>query len=258
MMRGGTSHGPYFLAKDLPAERDAIAKVLIAAMGAGSPLQVDGIGGGRPTTSKVAILSPSEHEWAEVDYLFAQVHAEKAEVDFSPSCGNMLAGVGPAAIERGLIAASEGTTAVRIRNVNTEALIEAIIETPGGVVNYQGDARIDGVPGSAAPVILNFMNVIGSKTGKLFPTGQSIDTINGVEVTCIDVAMPMVIARAEDFGISGYEDRETIDANTALFEKIEAVRLVAGKKMGMGDVSASVTPKFGLLSPAREGGNSTA
>lgn len=254
LMRGGTSKGPYFLAQDLPESRDEIAKVLIAAMGAGSPLQVDGIGGSRPTTSKVAILSPSKDDWAEVDYLFAQVHAEKAEVDFSPSCGNMLAGVGPAAIEHGLKRVTESTTSVRIHNVNTGALIEAQVETPDGEVNYSGDARIDGVPGTAAPIILNFKNVIGSKTGKLFPTGNPKDLIGGFEVTCIDVAMPMVIGLAEDFGITGHETRETIDENKALFERFEKVRMEAGKLMGFGDVSHSVVPKFGLLAKAAKDG----
>ena len=254
LMRGGTSRAPYFLAQDLPGDRDMLARVLIAAMGAGSPLQVDGIGGGQPTTSKVAILSPSDDEWAEVDYFFAQVHAERAEVDFGPSCGNILAGVGPAAIELGLVAPAGGTTAVRIRNVNTGARIEAVVETPDGAVSYEGEARIDGVPGTAAPVVLNFRDVVGSKTGALFPTGAPRERVQGVDVTCIDVAMPMVIGRAEDFGITGYESRDELDANGALFKTIERVRLEAGERMGLGDVSGSVVPKFGLLAAPREGG----
>ena len=254
VMRGGTSRAPYFLARDLPSEREAMGRVLIAAMGAGSPLQVDGIGGGQPTTSKTAILSPSDDGWAEVDYLFAQVHAERAEVDFGPSCGNILAGVGPAAIELGLVRPRGETTAVRIRNVNTGARIEAIVETPDGRVNYDGEARIDGVPGSSAPVLLNFRDVVGSKTGALFPTGEARESVQGIEVTCIDVAMPMVIARAADLGISGYETRDELDANGALFAAIERVRLEAGTRMGLGDVSKSVVPKFGVLAAPREGG----
>lgn len=254
MMRGGTSRGPYFNATDLPEDRDQLANTLVAAMGANSPLQVDGIGGSRPTTSKVAMLSTSDHEWADIDYFFAQVHAERPEVDFSPSCGNILAGVGPAAIEMGLIDPNSEATSVKIRNTNTGALIEARIETPGGTVSYSGDARIDGVPGTSAPIILNFMNVIGSKTGKLFPTGNALDTIDGIEVTCIDVAMPMVIARAADFGLTGYESREELDANTALFEAFEPIRISAGELMGFGDVANSVIPKFGLLATPRKGG----
>ena len=255
MMRGGTSRGPYFKATDLPEDRDAVAKILIAAIGAHSELHVDGIGGAQPTTSKVAILSCSEHEWADIDYLFAQVNAQKPEVDFSPSCGNILSGVGPAALEMGLIEPRGANTSVKIRSVNTGALVEAIVETPDGQVNYSGDARIDGVPGTAAPVLLNFMNVIGSKTGQLFPTGHPIDEFQGCRVTCIDVAMPMIIGRAQDFGITGYESREELDANPQLFEAIEKVRIPAGKLMGLGDVSRLVVPKFGLLAPPRKGGS---
>ena len=254
MMRGGTSRGPYFNAADLPQDRERLAKVLIAAMGAGAPLQVDGIGGAAPTTSKVAMLSRSAHEGAEIDYFFAQVHATEASVDFKPSCGNILAGVGPAAIEMGLAEAGDGETRVRIHNVNTGALIEAVVQTPDGTVTYDGGARIDGVPGTAAPVILNFMNVIGSKTGKLFPTGQRIDEIDGVAVTCIDVAMPMVIARAESFGLTGYESREELDANRAFYDRMEPIRRAAGMRMGLGDVSESVVPKFGLLARPISGG----
>ncbi len=254
LMRGGTSRAPYYNRADLPADEETLAEVLIAAMGAGSPLQVDGIGGGQPTTSKVAMLSPSDDEWADVDYFFAQVHAEKREVDFSPSCGNILAGVGPAALEMGLMEPQGDETSIKIRNTNTGARIEAIVQTPGGHVTYEGDATIDGVPGTSAPVLLNFMDVIGSKTGALFPTGNPRDVIGGFEVTCIDVAMPMVIARAEDFGVTGYETREELDGNRELFEMFEPVRIAAGKLMGLGDVGKSVVPKFALLAKPRGGG----
>ncbi len=251
LMRGGTSRAPYYKRADLPADEETLAEVLMAAMGAGSPLQVDGIGGGQPTTSKVAMLSPSDDEWADVDYFFAQVHAEKREVDFSPSCGNILAGVGPAAVEMGLVEPHGAETSVKIRNTNTGARIEAIVQTPGGKVTYEGDAAIDGVPGTSAPVLLNFMDVIGSKTGALFPTGNPRDVIDGFEVTCIDVAMPMVIARAEDFGVTGYETREELDGNRALFETFEPIRIAAGELMGLGDVTKSVVPKFALLAKPR-------
>ena len=254
LMRGGTSRAPYFLAEDLPGDRDALARVLIAAMGAGSPLQVDGIGGGQPTTSKTAILSPSDDGWAEVDYLFAQVHAERAEVDFGPSCGNILAGVGPAAIEMGLVAPGRDETRVRIRAVNTGARIEARVQSPGGRVEYEGDVAIAGVPGTAAPVTLDFRDVVGNATGALLPTGSARDTIDGVEVSCIDVAMPMVIARADAFALSGHESAEALDADRAFYDRMEPIRLEAGRRMGLGDVSRSVVPKFGLLSAARAGG----
>ncbi|MGI9400111.1 MAG: 4-oxalomesaconate tautomerase [Rhizobiaceae bacterium] len=258
LMRGGTSKGPYFNRADLPEDRDQLAKVLIAAVGAGHPLNIDGVGGGNAVTTKVAMLSRSEDEWADIDYFFAQVSVDQELVDFAPTCGNILAGVGPAALEMGLLPITGDTTNVNIHSVNTEAQVEAVVETPDGAVNYDGDASITGVPGTAAPVILNFMNVIGSKTGTLFPTGQSRQEIEGYEVTCIDVAMPMVIGRAEDFGITGYESREELEENKALFEKIEKVRLKAGELMGLGDVTKSVVPKFGLLAPAREGGTAAA
>lgn len=254
LMRGGTSRGPYFNRADLPADEDRLADVLIAAMGAGAALQVDGIGGGQPTTSKVAMLSPSDDPDADIDYFFAQVHAEERSVDFRPTCGNILAGVGPAAIEMGMLPADGAETTVRIRSVNTGAYVDAIVQTPDGRVRYDGPARIDGVPGTAAPVILNFKNVIGSRTGALFPTGSPRDVIDGVEVTCIDVAMPMMIARAEAFGLTGYESREELDANREFFARMEPLRLEAGARMGLGDVSQSVVPKVGLLAPPREGG----
>lgn len=253
-MRGGTSRGPYFNSGDLPDDRDALARVLITAMGAGSPLQVDGIGGGQPTTSKVAMLSASDHEWADVNYFFGQVNAERAEVDFAPSCGNMLAGVGPAALEMGLVAPAGPETRVRIHAVNTGALVEAVVQTPGGNVEYEGEAKVDGVPGTAAPVILNFMDVVGSKTGGLFPTGSTTDIIDDLEVTCIDAAMPMVIARAGDLGLTGYESPAEMDANRAFYERMEPLRIKAGELMGLGDVSQSVIPKIGILSAPREGG----
>lgn len=254
-MRGGTSRGPYFHRSDLPENREELAEVLIAAMGAGHPLQIDGIGGGASVTSKVAMLSRSDHDWAQVDYFFAQVSVGERSVDFAPSCGNILSGVGPFAIEQGLVEAQDGETRVRIHNTNTGALIEAIVQTPGGRVNYEGDTRIDGVPGTAAPIVLNFMDVIGSKTGKLFPTGNAVDTVDGIALTCIDVAVPMVIARAADFGLSGYETREELDADTAFFARMEAIRREAGERMGLGDVSNKVVPKFAILAAPRAGGS---
>jgi len=254
LMRGGTSRGPYFNAADLPSDRETLGEVLMAAMGAGVPLQVDGVGGAQPTTSKVAVLSPSASERADIDYLFAQVHAVERSVDFKPSCGNILAGVGPAAIEMGLVPADGDQTVVRIRNVNTGAFISAVVQTPGGKVEYEGDAHIDGVPGTAAPIVLNFMDVVGSKTGALFPTGRPQDLVGGIAVTCIDVAMPMVIARADAFGLTGHETREALDANRDFFARMEPVRIEAGGMMGLADVAKSVVPKFGILAKPAHGG----
>ena len=248
-MRGGSSRGPYFRRSDLPRDRDLLARVLISAVGSGHPLNIDGIGGGNAVTTKVAMLSASDDDWADIDYFFAQVSVEDRLVDFKPTCGNILSGVGPAAVEMGLIEPRESITDIRIRAVNTGARVLARIETPGGMPHYEGSAAIDGVPGSAAPVELNFMDVAGSSTGAFLPSGRIIDIIDGVEVTCMDVAMPMVIARAADFGLTGHESREELDANRGFFQRMEAIRVKAGELMGMGDCSQSVTPKFGLVAP---------
>jgi len=253
-LRGGTSRGPYFLRGDLPEEKEALSRVLIAVVGAGNPRNIDGIGGGTAVTTKVAMLSASEEDAADVDYFFAQVAVEEELVDYKPTCGNILVGVGPAAIEMGLVEAADPETRVRIRAVNTGALVESIVKTPGGQVQYEGDVAIDGVPGTAAPVALNFLEVVGSQSGSMFPTEGRTDVIDGTEVTCIDVAMPMMIGRAEDFGVSGYETVAQLDENKALFERMEALRLEAGRRMGFGDVSESVIPKIGLISKPREGG----
>ncbi|WP_376873610.1 4-oxalomesaconate tautomerase [Albirhodobacter sp. R86504] len=258
LFRGGTSRGPYFNRADLPADRDTLANVLIAALGSGQKLNIDGIGGGAAVTTKVAMLSKSDAADIDIDYFFAQVSVEDQLVDFKPTCGNILSGVGPAAIEMGLIAPQGETTRVRIRAVNTGAVVEAIVATPNGTVSYEGPAKVDGVPGSSAPIYLNFMGVVGSSTGALLPTGAVRDVIEGVEVTCMDVAMPIVIARAADFGLTGYESAESLDANRDFFAKIEPIRIKAGALMGLGDVTKSVTPKFALLAPPRHGGTITA
>jgi 2-methylaconitate cis-trans-isomerase PrpF len=177
--------------------------VLLAVVGSGHSLNIDGIGGGAPVTTKVAILSHSEDEWTDVDYFFAQVSVEDRLVDYKPTCGNILSGVGSAALEMGLVAPAGDETSINIRAVNTGARVVAKVQTPGGLVTYDGDAAIDGVPGTAAPVELQFMDVVGGVTGALLPTGNLVDEIDGIRVTCMDVAMPMVIARAEDFGLSG-------------------------------------------------------
>ncbi len=258
-VRGGTSRGPYFLRSDLPEDMESLSRVLISVMGAGNKRTIDGLGGGVEVTTKVAMLSKSTDGAADVDYFFAQVGVEKPLVDYKPTCGNILVGVGPAAIEMGLVEASHPETRVRIRAVNTGALVEAIVQTPGGRVEYEGDTAIDGVPGTAAPVALDFLEVVGSRTGGvMFPTGQAVDVIDGVEVTCIDVAMPMMIGRATDFGITGYETAEELDANRDLFARMEAIRIEAGKRMGFGDVRESVTPKVGLIAKARNGGHFSA
>jgi 2-methylaconitate cis-trans-isomerase PrpF len=253
-MRGGTSRGPYFRAADLPtdpAERD---RLLAGVMGSGHDLQVDGIGGGHPQTSKVAIVGPSSRPGADIDYLFAQAGVQQARIDTSPNCGNMLAGVGPFAIEAGMIPATDPETRVRIHNVNTGKLIEAIVQTPGGVVAYEGGTAIDGVPGTAAPVLLSFLDAAGAKTGRLLPTGTARDRVGGVEATCIDMAMPLVILRAADLGKAGDERPSDLEADTAFLERLEAIRREAGALMGLGDVAERVIPKPVLVSGPRAGG----
>ena len=253
-MRGGTSRGPYFRREDLPEDLDTLAEVLIAAVGAGHPLNIDGIGGGAAVTTKVAMLSKSDDDWADVDYFFAQVSVTEKLVDFKPTCGNILSGVGPAAIEMGLVEPDGDVTEIKIRAVNTGAQVVSKVQTPKGVLTYEGDTEIAGAPNPGAAIQLTFMGVVGSGTGAFLPTGNLRDEIDGIEVTCMDVAMPVAIARASDFGLTGYESAQELDDNKEFFARMEAVRLKAGELMGMGDVSKSVTPKFAILAPARGGG----
>ena len=257
LMRGGTSKGPYFKAEDLPTDPEARDKLLLRIMGSPDIRQIDGIGGATTVTSKVAIVSVSEHPDADIDYLFAQVDIEKEVVDTAPTCGNMLAGVGPFAIEEGMFPATDGTTQLRIRNINTESFIEAVIQTPSETVTYEGDCAIDGVPGTAAPIKLNFFNITGSKTGKLLPTGNVRDDIDGIEVTCIDVAMPMVIANAKSFGKTGYETQAELESDKTFMERLEHTRRTAALKMGMGDVKNSVVPKIALVAAPQGTGHFT-
>lgn len=254
IMRGGTSRGPFFHASDLPADIPTRDAVLLAVMGSPHEYQVDGIGGSISVTSKVAMISRSKHPDADVDYLFAQVQVNERMVDTRPNCGNMLVAVGPFAIETGLVPAQRGETTVRIFNVNTQSLIDSIVQTPAGQVTYAGDAAIDGVPGTAAPVKLNFKSAIGAVTRKMLPTGKPLDVIDGIEASCVDIAMPVVLMRADAFGKSGHESAAELDRDRELFARMEAIRRKAGVLMGMGDISKSVVPKIALLSPPRKGG----
>ncbi|WP_316160495.1 4-oxalomesaconate tautomerase [Bradyrhizobium sp. SZCCHNRI20481] len=257
LMRGGTSKGPFFLASDLPSDPARRDEILLSVMGSGHPLQIDGIGGGNPVTSKVAIVGPASVPGADVDYLFAQVRIDQQLVDTSPNCGNMLAAVGPFAIEAGLVPAKGPATLVRIHNVNTRQLIEAEVPTPNGKVSYLGDASIDGVPGRAAPIALTFLDA-ANRMDEMFPTGEANETIDDVDVTLIDCAMPMMIVRAEDLGVTGYESAAALSANAALLERLERLRVAAGGRMGLGDVRDRVIPKPVLLAPAVHGGHVSA
>ena len=253
LMRGGTSKGLYFERADLPVDPRARDRVLLAAMGSPDPRQIDGAGGANPLTSKVAIVGPSAKRDVDVEYLFAQVPTEGTSVDMNPTCGNILAGVGPFAIERGLVEAADGETRVRIHLTNTGGLVEAVVRTPGGHVQYDGEAAIDGVPGTGAPVLLNLMRCVGSKTGAMLPSGHPRDEIDGVPVTLIDVAMPMMVVQAAPLGKTGYETPTELDADTSLLARLERMRRTAGELMGLGDVSGTVIPKVSLVAPPRNG-----
>jgi 4-oxalomesaconate tautomerase len=253
-MRGGSSKGLFFKASDLPDSDSERERILVAAMGA-DRRQIDAVGGAHPLTSKVAIVRPSEEDGVDVDYLFAQVVVGEGRLDTTPNCGNMLAAVGPFAIETGLVKAEQFETSIRVRMLNTGNLCELIVQTPGGKVNYEGDATVDGVPGTAAPIICNYLDVAGSVCGSLFPTGQLIDVVDGVEVTCIDNGMPVVVLRAADFGVTGSESPQDLDANDELKRRLESIRLQIGPRMNLGDVTNKVVPKMSLISAPADGGH---
>ena len=256
-MRGGTSKGGYFLKDDLPTDVVARDALLLRIMGSPDLRQIDGMGGADPLTSKVAAVSKSIRPGVDVDYLFLQVFVDQAIVSDAQNCGNILAGVAPFAIERGLVEVTGDETRVTIFMENTGQIAVATMQTPGGFVSYEGDARIDGVPGSAAPIPLQFRDTAGSSCGALLPTGNPVDIINGVPVTLIDNGMPCVVMKAVDVGITGYEDRETLDADAPLKAKIEAIRLTVGERMKLGDVTAKSVPKMMLVAPPKNGGTIT-
>ncbi|MBN8829863.1 MAG: 4-oxalomesaconate tautomerase [Sphingomonadales bacterium] len=253
-MRGGTSKGAFFLAEDLPQDVAARDAFLLRVMGSPDPRQIDGMGGADPLTSKVAVVKKSEREGVDVDYLFLQVFVDQPIVTDAQNCGNMLAGVGPFAIERGLIAPTGDETRVAIFMENTGQVAVATVQTPGGVPSYEGSASISGVPGTSAPIPLAFRDTAGSSCGALLPTGNGVDEIDGIKVTMIDNGMPCVVFLASDVGVTGYEDRETLDANTEMKARIEAIRLKAGPLMNLGDVKEKSVPKMMLVAPPKEGG----
>jgi 4-oxalomesaconate tautomerase len=254
VMRGGTSKGLVFLAGDLPAGPAVRDAVLLAAMGSPDEREIDGMGGAHPLTSKVAVVSRSGRDDADVEYLFLQVWPDRAEVSDKQNCGNMLAAVGPFAIERGLVPAGDPETPVRIWMRNTQTLATARIQTPGGSVRYDGAARIDGVPGSHAPIPIEFADVAGSSCGALLPTGNPADVIEGTKVTCIDNGMPVVCLAAADLGVTGQEPPAELEHNAELTRRVEAIRLAAGPLMNLGDVASATVPKMSLLSPPSRGG----
>jgi 4-oxalomesaconate tautomerase len=254
-MRGGTSKGPFFLGSDLPTDTMLRDRVLLAVMGSPDKRQIDGLGGAEPLTSKVAIVSRSQRPGCDVDYLFAQVVIEQPLVDVSPNCGNMLAGVGPFAIERGLVPAVDPVTSVSIYMVNTGNLARALVPTPGGVVRYDGDTAIAGVPGTAAAIHVDFLDTAGSVCESLLPTRRARDRVEGIDVTCIDNGMPVVVIPARSLGKTGYESPYDLDADLQFKARLERIRLAAGLLMGLGDVTRKVVPKMTLIAPALAGGH---
>lgn len=253
-MRGGTSKGPFFLASDLPSDVEARNQALLTIMGSPDVRQIDGIGGAHPLTSKVAIVSPSIRDDVDVEYLFLQIIPETGAVSDSQNCGNMLAGVGPFAIERGVVDAQDGETTVRVFMVNSDSRADLIVQTPHQKVTYHGMARIDGVPGTHAPILQNYYGTAGAQCGALLPTGNEIDVLDGIECTLIDNGMPSVLIRAKDLGLGGYEAPEELESNDNLKTRLEAIRLQAGVLMNLGDVTHMTIPKMCLIAPPRNGG----
>ena len=254
-MRGGTSRGPFFLESDLPADVPTRDRVLLAVMGSPDRRQIDGLGGAHPLTSKVGIVRRGSKPEVDLDFLFAQVMVDQATVDTTPNCGNMLAAVVPFALETGLLAARGESTTLRVLTLNTDMQCDVTVETPGGKVSYDGDAEIDGVPGSSAPIRINFLDTAGSVAASLLPTGKALDEIDGLQVTCIDNGMPLVMMRAIDLGRTGYESVAEMNADTELKIRLEALRLKAGELMGLGDVSKKTYPKMCLIAPPKEDGS---
>lgn len=255
LMRGGTSKGAYLLADDLPGDPPERDRLLLRIMGSPDPRQIDGLGGATTLTSKVAIVSPSSRDDCDVDYLFAQVGTDTGTVDTGPTCGNILSGVGPFALLRGLVQAQQDETTVRIWDVNTASRMRAVLPTPGGSLEFEGVAAIDGVPGTAAPIMIEFLDVLGPLTGRFLPTGNARDEIDGVPVTCVDSVNPVVLVHADDLGETGQESPEQLDDDHPMLERLESIRRGASLAMGLGDAADRVLPKIALLSPPAEGGH---
>ncbi|MCZ0737696.1 4-oxalomesaconate tautomerase [Phreatobacter sp. AB_2022a] len=255
MMRGGTSKGAYFLCSDLPAEAGARDALLLKVMGSPDARQIDGLGGAHPLTSKVAIVSRAADPDADIDFLFAQVLVDEPRVDLNQNCGNILAGVAPFAIERGLVPAADPVTRVKVRTVNTGTLAELLVETPGGRVTYAGGTRIDGVPGTAAPIAIDFLDAAGSVCGALLPTGRAVDRVAGVEATLIDNGMPVIVLAASAVGRTGYEPHGQLNEDTALKARLEEIRLAAAPLMNIANAAHKNVPKLCLVAPPRAGGH---
>lgn len=256
-IRGGTSKGPCFLREDLPSETTERNDLLLRLMGSPDERQIDGVGGGNSLSSKVVIVGKSTRPGVDIDYLLCQVHINNPIVETSLNCGNMLSAVAPFAIEKGLVKAVHPVTNVSIYNENTGVIMESVVQTPHGFITYSGDAHIDGVPGTGAPIKLTFLEAVGSKTKKLLPTGKEVDEIDGIAVSCVDVAVPMVIVKASSFGKTGYESKKELDEDKSFMERLEIIRKKAAIKMGLGDVTQAINPKICIVAAPRENGTIT-
>ena len=265
-MRGGTSKGPFFKEGDLPSQIALRDKVLLSVMGSPDKRQIDGLGGAHPLTSKVGIVRKSAKPGVDLDFLFAQLQPDKDTVDTTPNCGNMLAAVVPFALETGMVEPRGPESTFRVLTLNTDMQCDITVQTPGGVVEYEGDARIDGAPGTSAPIKINFLDTAGSVCSGLLPTGNVRDTITvegegfapfTLDVTCIDNGMPLVMFKASDVGRTGYESVAEMNADVELKRRIEALRLQISLRMGLGDVAKKNYPKMTLIAPSRSGGTLT-
>lgn len=254
MIRGGTSRGAYFHGRDLPSDTVLRDRMLVRVMGGPDALQIDGIGGGHPLTSKVAVVDPAQDDEADVDFLFLQIDPAAQTVSDVQNCGNILAGVGLFALAEGLVVAGDGTTVVRVRMLNSGALCHLEMPTPHGQIQTEGETIIDGVPGAGAPIVCNYMDVAGATCGAMLPTGGVVDVIDGVRVTAVDNGMPVVVLRAEDLGVGGNEAPHDLDNNTYLKAQLENIRLQIGRAMNLGDVTAKSVPKMCLVSKPTSGG----
>lgn len=255
LMRGGTSRAACFHRTDLPEDADRLSAVLAAVMGGPDAIQVDGIGGGHPLNNKVAVIGPATVPDADVDYLFLQVVPGEGRASSAQNCGNVLAAVGPFALETGLVKPRGDETVITVNMLNTGKLCRLTVQTPGGRVRYGGSCVLDGVPGASAPIVCDFLDVAGSTCGALLPTGSVRDEVDGVAITCIDNGMPVVLLRTADFGVTGYETPAELDQNLAMKRRIEVIRREVGPRMRLGDVEKLTVPKMTLIAPPRSGGH---
>ena len=260
IIRGGTSKGVYLLASELPIDPAVRAQVILAIYGSPDPRQINGLGGADPLTSKVAIIARSARPDADVDYTFGYVGIDKAVVDYDGNCGNISQGVGPFAVDEGLVPVNEPITKVRIFNTNTKKVIEAAVPVRDGKALTEGDFLVNGVPGTGAKIVLNFVNSGGSKTGKLLPTGNVVDKMElqdgrTIRVSLVDAANPAVFVQAVEIGFTGKELPKDTGANPKILEIMEEIRVKAALMMKIApspDKVSPAVPKVAFVAPPQE------